>query len=242
MLLCVFVFLCSPLATAQDRVVRMPVRHRSFFTNYCVQCHDAETQEGKTRLDDIPFAIADIPTAERWQKVLGVLNAGEMPPPARANVPQLSRHAGKLLSARELLTAHMEEPQCYQCHRKIDPIGFGLEHFDAVGKWRETESTEIAVNNRVRNSKEHPIDATGQLPDGMKFNDFFELRDAVADREEAFARGLIEHLIEYALGRPFGFSDEELAESILETSKQQKLTMRSIIHAIVQSHEFQTKR
>jgi hypothetical protein len=164
------------------------------------------------------------------------------PPPAPANVPQLSRHAGKLLSARELLTAHMEEPQCYQCHRKIDPIGFGLEHFDAVGKWRETEYTEIAVNNRVRKSKEHPIDAGGQLPDGTKFEGFFELRDAVADREVAFARGLIEHLIEYALGRPFGFSDEKLAESILATSKQQKLSMRSMIHAIVQSQQFQTKR
>ena len=164
------------------------------------------------------------------------------PPPAPANIPQLSRHAGKLLSARELLTAHMEEPQCYQCHRKIDPIGFGLEHFDAVGKWRETEYTEIAVNNRVRKSKEHPIDASGQLPSGIKFNGFFELRDAVADQEEAFARGLIEHLIEYALGRPFGFSDEELSKSILATSKKHKLTMRSMIHAIVQSEEFQTKR
>ena len=164
------------------------------------------------------------------------------PPPAPANVPQLSRHAGKLLSARELLTAHMEEPQCYQCHRKIDPIGFGLEHFDAVGKWRETEYTEIAVNNRVRKSKEHPIDATGQLPDGTQFDGFFELRDSVADREEAFARGLIEHLIEYALGRPFGFSDKELAESILATSKQQQLTMRSMIHAIVQSEAFGRKQ
>ena len=103
--------------------------------------------------------------------------------PAPANVPQLSRHDGKLLSARELLTAHMEQPQCYQCHRKIDPIGFGLEHFNAVGQWREMETTEIAVNNRVRKSKEHPIDTTGQLPDGTEFNGFDELRDAIAERD-----------------------------------------------------------
>ncbi len=76
----------------------------------------------------------------------------------------LSRHAGKLLSARELLTSHMEEPQCAQCHRKIDPIGFALEHYDAVGQWRDKEYTEIAANNRVRKSKEHDIDDRGQLP------------------------------------------------------------------------------
>lgn len=164
------------------------------------------------------------------------------PPPAPANVPQLSRHAGQLLSARDLLTAHMEEPQCFQCHRKIDPIGFGLEHFDAVGKWREVEYTEIAVNNRVRKSKEHPIDATGQLPDGTKFNGFFELRDAVADQEEAFARGLIEHLIEYALGRPFGFTDAELADSLLVRSRDTGLTLRAVIHGIVLSEAFRSKR
>lgn len=59
------------------------------------------------------------------------------PPPAPPNVPQLSRHAGKLLPARELLEMHMEEAQCAQCHRKIDPIGYGLEHFNAVGLWRD---------------------------------------------------------------------------------------------------------
>ncbi len=163
------------------------------------------------------------------------------PPPAPPNVPQLSRHAGKLLPARDLLQAHMEEAQCAQCHRRIDPIGYGLEHFNAVGLWRETEYTEIAANNRVRQSKEHPIDDAGTLPDGTAFDGFFELRDAVAARHEAFARGFVEHLIEYALGRPYGFTDQDLADAILAQGAQQGATPRAYLHALVQSEAFRRK-
>lgn len=163
------------------------------------------------------------------------------PPPAPPNVPQLSRHAGKLLPARELLQAHMEEAQCAQCHRKIDPIGYGLEHFNAVGLWRETEYTEIAANNRVRQSKEHPIDDSGTLPDGTKFDGFFELRDVVVSRHESFARGFVEHLIAYALGRPFGFTDQDLADAILEQGRKQGATPRAYLHALVQSEAFRRK-
>ena len=58
----------------------LPERHWAFFQSYCVDCHNADKQKGKMRLDDVPFAVGDIPTAERWQKILNVLNAGEMPP------------------------------------------------------------------------------------------------------------------------------------------------------------------
>jgi len=163
------------------------------------------------------------------------------PPPAPPNVPQLSRHAGKLLPARELLEAHMEEAQCAQCHRRIDPIGYGLEHFNAVGLWRELEYVDIAVNNRVRDFKEHPIDDSGTLPDGTEFDGFFELRDVVAARHEAFARGFVEHLIEYALGRPYGFTDHDLADAILAQGKKQGATPRAYIHALVQSEAFRRK-
>jgi hypothetical protein len=163
------------------------------------------------------------------------------PPPAPPNVPQLSRLAGKLLPARDLQRAHMEEPQCAQCHRKIDPIGYGLENFNAVGLWRDEEYTELAKNNRVIRSKVFPIDAAGTLPDGTKFQDFFQLRDAVARHEEAFARGLIERLIEYALGRPFGFSDEDLAGELLANAKKTDFKLRSVIQALVASPPFHTK-
>ncbi len=163
------------------------------------------------------------------------------PPPAPANVPQLSRHQGKLLPARELLRAHMEEPQCAQCHQRIDPIGFGLEHFNAVGLWREKERTEIASGNTVRKFQEHPIDASGALPDGGRFENFFELREALAKREEAFVRGLIENLISYGLGRPAAFSDEELSQSLLERARQSGWSLRAVLHALTASRAFQSK-
>ena len=163
------------------------------------------------------------------------------PPPAPPNIPQLSRHAGKLLAARELLAAHMEEPQCSQCHRKIDPIGFGLENFNAVGLWRNTEYTEIASGNSVRKSAEHPINPRGTLPDGTPFEGFFQLRDELASHEKAFVRGLTEHLIAYALGRPFGFSDEAMADSVIERAAASGFTLKELIRSLILHPSFQTK-
>ena len=156
-------------------------------------------------------------------------------------MPQISRHAGKLLSARELLTAHQEEAQCAQCHRRIDPIGFGLEHFNAAGLWREHEVAEIASGYTVRKSKEHAIDASGTLPDGAKFDGFFQLRDAVASHERAFLLGLVENLVSYSLGRPIQFSDDELCARILRDSAAGSPTFRDLILALVASRPFQTK-
>jgi hypothetical protein len=82
-------------ANATGRFVEMPLKHDAFFSTYCVHCHDSQTQEGMTRLDDIPFSITDIPAAERWQKVLGVLNAGEMPP-KKETQPQADEKAALL--------------------------------------------------------------------------------------------------------------------------------------------------
>ncbi|MFT5466375.1 MAG: hypothetical protein ACI8UO_001475 [Verrucomicrobiales bacterium] len=164
------------------------------------------------------------------------------PPPAPPNVPQLSRHAGKPLSSRGMLAAHMEEPQCAQCHRRIDPLGFGLENFDAAGRWRDQE-TVVTPGKTKRQTKtsQFPIDPSGTLPDGTAFADFFEFRDRIAEKDDAFAHGFVEALIEYGLGRPYGFSDYELANSILERAKNQDGRVRAFIHSLVQSSEFQTK-
>lgn len=164
------------------------------------------------------------------------------PPPAPANVPQLSRFAATLMPARELMTAHQEQPQCAQCHRRIDPIGYALQHFDAAGNWRDEEYVDTWTHYTVITKKAiFPIDARGELPDGTSFTGFDGLRDAVAAHEADFARGLVEHLLEYALGRPCGFSDEELVLSILEKTKGKRYTPRAIIQAIVASPEFQSK-
>ena len=163
------------------------------------------------------------------------------PPPAPANVPQLSRFADDLLPARDLQIAHMEEPQCAQCHRKIDPIGYGLQNFNAVGKWRELERVETDSKKVKEKVKYHPIDPSGILPNKTPFSNYFELRDQIAKHEDAFARGFTEALIEYGLGRPYGFTDYDLAEEILASSRHQEYDASAFIHALVQSQQFKQK-
>jgi hypothetical protein len=156
------------------------------------------------------------------------------PPPAPPNVPQLDRLDGQPVSPRERLAAHMEEAQCAQCHRKIDPIGFGLENFNAAGKWRE-------VDYDPRTKKEWPIDPAGAFRNGPAFRDYFELRDLVAARSDDFARGFTEALIEYALGRPYGFTDAALADGIVARAKAEDCAIRGFIQALVASETFARK-
>lgn len=166
------------------------------------------------------------------------------PPPAPANIPQIARLAGKVLMTEERLQAHQEEAQCASCHRRIDPIGMGLENFDAVGAWR-TENTYVVKDDEGQpvagKEKTWTIDPAGQFYNGPKFDDYFELRDIVAAHEEDFARGVTEGLIEYALGRPVGFSDEVLVTSVVARAKKRDYAFREFIHAIVSSDAFHTK-
>ena len=165
----------------------------------------------------------------------------DSPPPAPANVPQLSRLAEEPLTTREKLAAHMEEAQCASCHRKIDPIGFGLENFDAAGKWRKTETHRIKSGKAWKKGKTWEIDAAGAFHGGPAFADYREMRDLIADREGDFARGFAEHLVEYALGRPFGFTDEDLANEIVDAAEGEDFDVSEFIQALVQSAPFQRK-
>lgn len=166
----------------------------------------------------------------------------DAPPPAPPNVPQLSRVSGQLLSPREELSAHMEEAQCATCHARIDPVGYGLHNFDAAGKWREELTLKKVANRKVTKQKVIPIDASGKLPDGTAFSNFYEMRELVAEEEVAFAQGFAEALIEYALGRPYGFSDEALREQILNYANTKNGEMREIVTALIQSNAFRTKK
>jgi hypothetical protein len=169
----------------------------------------------------------------------------EPPPPAPANVPAITRLAGKALSTRDRLQAHQDAPQCASCHRKIDPIGFGLENFDAVGQWRTQDSYQVP-NPAGKPARDVPkltwtIDPSGTLHKGPAFKNYFELRDIIAGKSDAFARGFGEALVEYAIGRPVGFRDESLLNDLLRQAKSKNLAVREFIHALVQSKEFQTK-
>ena len=141
------------------------------------------------------------------------------------------------MSPRERILAHQEESQCRQCHRKIDPIGFGLENFNTIGQWRTTELYTKANGGR----KDWPIDPSGAFHNGPKFGDYFQLRDLIAAKRENFARSFTEALIEYALGRPFGFTDEDLAIEIVTQSNKGDFAMRDFIRCLITSRKFQTK-
>ena len=163
------------------------------------------------------------------------------PPPAPPNVPQLSRLADKPITTRQRLRAHQEEAQCASCHRRIDPIGFGLENFDAAGKWRTTGVNRTKVRRNWRTNKTWEIDASGAFHKGPAFADYFELRDRVAQREPDFARGFTEAIISYSLGRPFGFTDEELAQEILAAAKSKQYSVSEFIKTLVSSEKFRRK-
>lgn len=159
------------------------------------------------------------------------------PPPAPPNVAQIS--VGDVLGKkpRERLQRHQSEPQCASCHRKIDPIGFGLENFDAGGKWRDEDSLR-PTDPRVPRWK---IDASGAFHNGPQFQGFFELREIVASQPDRFARGFTEALIQFALGRSVGFSDEQFVTRILYSAKQKQYATDAFVRAIVLSREFQSK-
>jgi len=165
------------------------------------------------------------------------------PPPAPPNVPQISRLEEQVLTTRERLLAHQEQAQCASCHRKIDPIGFALENFNAAGKWRTEDSYQLRDRRGrgVGKRKTWTIDASGAFHKGPAFSGYRELRDLIAKRENDFARGFIEHLIEYALGRPFGFTDEDLANDIVNSATSKQFAVSEFVHSLVQSKAFRTK-
>jgi hypothetical protein len=159
------------------------------------------------------------------------------PPPAPPNVPQLSRLDDQPLTTRERVRMHQEEPQCASCHRKIDPLGFGLENFDAVGIWRTTDTTTTPSGKTAT----WAIDPSGNLHGGPVFADFFELREIIATRHTDFAAGFTEALLAYALGRPVEFTDDELTQSITAHAATADDAIREFVHAVVLSDAFRKK-
>ena len=168
----------------------------------------------------------------------------EPPPPAPANVPEIARLAGKPLTTRERLQAHQENPQCASCHRKIDPIGFGLENFDATGIWRTSDSYQPVSEGGVADPTlkiTWKIDTASVFHKGPAFGSYFEMREVIAAKRRNFAKGFCSALIEYSLGRPCGFSDEALVESVVDHAEKKGFATREFLHALIQSREFRSK-
>jgi hypothetical protein len=155
---------------------------------------------------------------------------GTPPPPPPPNVPSLDeRHdPGRSQSVRERLEEHRANPACAGCHRLIDPLGFALEHFDAVGAWR-TDDDGV------------PIDATGQLTDGTSIDGVVSLREAILKRPDVFVGTFTEKMLTYALGRSLTAHDGPVVRRIVRDAAAREYRFSAIVLGIVHSVPFQMR-
>jgi hypothetical protein len=155
---------------------------------------------------------------------------GAPPPPPPPNVPSLEDNTvSALLPMRERLAAHRANPSCASCHDVMDPVGFALENFDAVGRWRTSEE------NR-------PIDASGGLPDGSTVSGVAALERGLLQRPELFAGTMAEKLLVFALGRGVEFHDAPAIREIVRRAQADNYRFSSLILSIVNSTPFQMRK
>ena len=156
--------------------------------------------------------------------------AGEPPPPPPPNVPSLDDNTvSASLPIRERLAAHRANPTCASCHNVMDPVGFALENFDAVGRWRTAEERK-------------PIDASGGLPDGSTFTGVAALERGLLQRPELFAGTVSEKLLTYALGRGVESYDAPAIREIVRRAQADNFRLSSLILGIVSSTPFQMRK
>ena len=157
---------------------------------------------------------------------------GTPPPLPPPDVPSLEETTGdgRALSMREAMEQHRANPVCSSCHRLMDPPGFALEQFDAVGKYR------------THNEASAPIDASGILPDGTVFEGAAGLRDALLQRPDLFVTTLTEKLLTYALGRGVEHYDAPAIRTVVRDAERDGSRFSSIVLGIVESVPFQMRR
>ena len=160
---------------------------------------------------------------------------GAPPPPPPPDVPELAEndHGVKPATVRERLEQHRANPTCAACHAKMDPLGFALENFDAVGQWRSVEAEADA-----------PIDASGTLPDGTPFTRPSEFRRGLLGEPWAseFVATVAEKLLTYAIGRGLDYHDAPAVRAIKRDAEADGYRWSSIVLGIVESAPFQMRR
>lgn len=157
---------------------------------------------------------------------------GAPPPEPPPNIPALEEENedGEPLSMRDAMVQHRENPACSVCHSAMDPIGFSLENYDAIGTWRPENEAGAAV------------DASGALPDGVAFEGRAGLRDLLLDRPDDFVGTVTEKLLMYALGRSVAYYDAPAIRQIVRDAASENYRWSSIIVGIVKSAPFQLRR
>ena len=153
---------------------------------------------------------------------------GYTPPPPPPDVPSIDPDIRGASTIRDQLTKHREVTSCAECHRKIDPLGFALENYDAVGAWRDVYDGRI------------PIDTAGELPNGDSFESITEFRKLLLARQDQFDRCLTQKLVTYALGREIEVADRPMIDEVLLQLQQRQGGLRDLIELIVLSKTFQS--
>ena len=155
---------------------------------------------------------------------------GVPPPPPPPNVSTFDQEViDSSLSMRDRLEAHRANPACSGCHSLMDPLGFALENYDAVGRWRESEGTE-------------PIDAAGNFPGGSEFRGVAGLEQALLERPELFVGTFVEKLMTYALGRVVEHYDAPAVRKILREARPDGFRFSQLVLGIAKSKPFQMRR
>jgi hypothetical protein len=154
---------------------------------------------------------------------------GTPPNPPPPDVEPIEPDTRGVSTIRQLMEKHRNNPTCYECHRKIDPIGLSMENYDYVGAWRD------------RYSKQLPIDSSGELPDGTTIPGPSGIKTFLLDRPEQFTRCLTEKLLVYALGRRLSFADRGDIDRIVNSTPKHDYGLRELIQQIVASEAFHTK-
>ncbi len=158
---------------------------------------------------------------------------GEHVPPPPPNVPALEKQDQQKvanLTLRQRTELHQTDPVCANCHKVLDPIGFGLENFDAIGRWREQDDSGGV------------IDAAGELPGGKRFSTPRELKTIIAARQADLARNLTEKLLAYALCRQLEGYDEIVVDRLMENIAKDGYRMQTLIAEVVASYPFTQRR
>jgi cytochrome c553 len=182
------------------------------------------------------LAITSLPNrtspVKRGKWVLEQL-LGDPPPPPPPVVPSLEKQdeaqTGKKLSLRAKLEAHRADAVCASCHQRMDPIGFGLENFDAIGRWREMDGGEA-------------LDTGGKLPSGQQFHGPVELKAIFMGRKEQFVKCLTEKLMTYALGRGVEPGDDPTVEKIGKALEQNQYRFSVLVGEIARSYPFLNRK
>jgi hypothetical protein len=157
-----------------------------------------------------------------------ILNAPPPPPPP--DVPNLDvAGVGASVSLRQQMEKHRENPMCASCHGKMDPLGFGLENYDAIGAWRTQDGKVV-------------IDPSGKLPDGRTFSGPEGLKEVLMSHPDALAQSVTEKLLTYALGRGLERFDRPVVAEIVKRAAADQYRFSSIVFGIVHSMPFEMQR